>query len=382
MIASTVPVPVAVPLQAVVATDSSVSPGSTTTPGISQNEKQANRPAALLPRAFEPAAATTSSKPPTSFTLSTEPTAQSHDDLQDAGATTSDTPAQTLTTAGKSTAAGRRETAADTTTADAGKSAAADAEAQHTYRFAVDRTSANSSQTPVNVPDGRQIAAPSLRPELQTKDAATARPAFSAPAAVVVDSAEAVKRAAAAFGQNAGARDQGLPSQSSDRGSLMAARTVHTIQTSGFQIEANSIPGESAVESRPAPAIPNEDGVAASIVQSMRLQWQNGTGTAVVQLDPDYLGPVTISLHVDQGNVTATLHAANAEVRGWIEANEASLRQGLADQGLTLERLVVSDEAPRGRHEPQQDAQQRQPDREQAERNRRRDDTSTFEIVV
>ncbi len=197
-----------------------------------------------------------------------------------------------------------------------------------------------------------------------------------------MDSAEAVKRAAAAFGQNAGARDQGLPSQSSDRGSLMAARTVHTIQTSGFQIEANGIPGEAAVESRPTPAIPNEDGVAASIVQSMRLQWQNGTGTAVVQLDPDYLGPVTISLHVDQGNVTATLHAANAEVRGWIEANEASLRQGLADQGLTLERLVVSDEAPRGRQEPQQDAQQRQPDREQASRNRRRDDTSTFEIVV
>ena len=197
-----------------------------------------------------------------------------------------------------------------------------------------------------------------------------------------MDSAEAVKRAAAAFGQNAGARDQGLPSQSSDRGSMMAARTVHTIQTSGFQIEANGIQGEAAVESRPTPAIPNEDGVAASIVQSMRLQWQNGTGTAVVQLDPDYLGPVTISLHVDQGNVTATLHAANAEVRGWIEANEASLRQGLADQGLTLERLVVSDEAPRGRHEPQQDAQQRQPDREQAERNRRRDDTSTFEIVV
>ena len=66
------------------------------------------------------------------------------------------------------------------------------------------------------------------------------------------------------------------------------------------------------------------------IVQAMRVQWNGGIGDAQIRLQPAYLGDLAISLKVENGAVTAHLAASSAEVRQWIEANESSLRQGLA----------------------------------------------------
>jgi flagellar hook-length control protein FliK len=133
-----------------------------------------------------------------------------------------------------------------------------------------------------------------------------------------------------------------------------------------------------------APSIPNEEAVAQSIVQSMRMQYRDGVGTATLQLDPGFLGGLRISIHVADGQVTATLHAENADVRAWLESNQATLRHGLAEQGLNLERLVIASDESQGQWTPPDDRRRRQ-DREAAPARRRSapaEDASTFEVMV
>jgi flagellar hook-length control protein FliK len=129
-----------------------------------------------------------------------------------------------------------------------------------------------------------------------------------------------------------------------------------------------------------AARIPDEKDVVSSIVQSMRLQMRDGVGTAVVHLEPDYLGAVSISLRVDNGVVTAALRAENPQVRAWMEANAPLLRESLSGQGLSLDRLLITDERIA---DEQSSARRQQREQEQHARQRpRRDDSATFEVVV
>jgi flagellar hook-length control protein FliK len=117
----------------------------------------------------------------------------------------------------------------------------------------------------------------------------------------------------------------------------------------------------------------------------MRVQYRDGVGSAVVQLDPEYLGKVTIVLETTSGgSVNATLHAASGEVRAWLQTHEQSLRHGLAEKGLSLGRLTVS-EVERAEDSLARDGQERQGAQEQKRPRRpaaRRGDGGTFEVVV
>jgi flagellar hook-length control protein FliK len=127
--------------------------------------------------------------------------------------------------------------------------------------------------------------------------------------------------------------------------------------------------------------LPNESANAHSIVQTLRLQATAGGGTAVISLAPKYLGSVTVSLRVVDGGVTATLHAESPSVRAWIDANVPLLRDGLAEQGLRLERVIVA-ETPESRHNGEdhtRDEHERPP--VPTRRPRRREDR-TFDVVV
>jgi flagellar hook-length control protein FliK len=126
--------------------------------------------------------------------------------------------------------------------------------------------------------------------------------------------------------------------------------------------------------------VPDEQDVVSSIVQSMRLQMRDGVGTAVVHLEPDYLGAVTISLRVENGAVTASLHAENPQVRGWMEANASMLRESLSGQGLSLDRLLITDE--RIADERSSGRRQQQEQEQHARQRPRRDESTTFEVVV
>jgi flagellar hook-length control protein FliK len=152
---------------------------------------------------------------------------------------------------------------------------------------------------------------------------------------------------------------------------------VHLVEAGSFDAAVTDASTPSSVTNA---SLPNEDGVVSSIVQSMRLQMRDGVGTAVVHLTPDYLGAVSISLRVENGAVTASLHAENPHVRAWMEANTPLLRESLAGQGLSLDRLLVTDE--RIADEQSQGRRKQQEQEQQARQRPRRSDATTFEVIA
>ena len=191
-------------------------------------------------------------------------------------------------------------------------------------------------------------------------------------------------------GDSSASNGSGAHERDTDRGAepmaAVSKRLAHTVQTLtsfaallGSDIAA--FPEPAVVASMPH--LPNEQAVMSSIVQSMRMQYRDGVGTATLRLDPEFLGGVAISLQVTHGSVTATVRADSPEVRAWLEANEPALRQGLAEQGLSLDRLVVTDDEPAEDRQPP-DERRRSP--QQGQKNgksrERRSETATFEVVV
>ena len=128
-----------------------------------------------------------------------------------------------------------------------------------------------------------------------------------------------------------------------------------------------------------------ESDLPRQIVQAMRLQWKDGIGDARIRLLPDYLGELSVAIRVEHGTVMAALEASTSAVRQWIESHEPMLRQSLAEHGLHLDRLIVSDE-------PQQTSLNRERRREKGEetqqeqqphpRRRPPADDTTFEVIV
>lgn len=116
----------------------------------------------------------------------------------------------------------------------------------------------------------------------------------------------------------------------------------------------------------PAP-IPLADAVGQQVldqvVTSVRLQWKDGIGEARLQLRPDSLGTVNVSLKVEAGAVTAVVRADSPEVQEWVVRHQDTLRQQLEAAGLNLAELVVS---PDGRNEGRHQAPPQQRHRRQA----------------
>ena len=123
----------------------------------------------------------------------------------------------------------------------------------------------------------------------------------------------------------------------------------------------------------------DQAGVENQLVQSMRTLWRGGVSEARVTLRPEYLGAVTISLRLESGGLHAHLRVEDPQVGAWVQANEASLKHALAGQGLTLERLVVSDDSGARDQQAQQGERDRRGARRQAPGNA---DAARFTINV
>jgi flagellar hook-length control protein FliK len=131
------------------------------------------------------------------------------------------------------------------------------------------------------------------------------------------------------------------------------------------------------VPSTPLQLGPFEEGPHQQIVRAARLQWNAGVGEARLRLHPEHLGEVTIALRVEQGNVTATLAAANQTVAEWMRSHRAELQSSLVEQGLTLASLeVVVDPDERRRPAPRNPLDTTTP------RRRRAGNQPTFDLHV
>jgi hypothetical protein len=171
-----------------------------------------------------------------------------------------------------------------------------------------------------------------------------------------------------------------LPAQMKDRRAPSSILQVDATGQKSFFTGILNATHATSPSSTPRVMLPNETATTHAIVQTLRLQAASGGGTAVITLAPEYLGSVTVSLRVTDGGVVATLHAENASVRTWMESNVAFLKDGLAQQGLTLEQLVIADTSEPGR--AKDDQTHRQTDERTPARRRQRREESTFEVVV
>jgi len=159
-----------------------------------------------------------------------------------------------------------------------------------------------------------------------------------------------------------------------------ATRAVHPTVTAMPAIDGvRQVPVDRApvAEASPAPAadVPDAD-TPHRLVQSLRMQFLRGGGDAIVQLRPEHLGQVTVSLRVEQGSVAARITAADPVVAEWLQAHQGSLRDGLQANGLTLERLSIDRD---GRSPDRRERRQPPP----RQRFRQAAETqSTFELTI
>jgi flagellar hook-length control protein FliK len=164
--------------------------------------------------------------------------------------------------------------------------------------------------------------------------------------------------------------------------------TVAAPTTLDVRMLANAVDAAThAVETSPV-VIPERD-VIAQLVQSLRVQFRDGIGEAVVKLKPEHLGSVQVSLKIENGAIKATVQAEVAAVRQWLESQQDTLRTGLLEQGLRLERFVVERPAVDSEGERQatpDDAQQREQRGRQQHQRRRAAMSGTeqplFEVTV
>ena len=200
---------------------------------------------------------------------------------------------------------------------------------------------------------------------------------------------DAVVRPAAAVDQEAGgegrrdrARDSEVPLPARNPGSAhLSARALQSALTlvqgdgGGAPVPLGGVAAPVTAGS-PMTYQQNADNILR-LVQSMQVLVRNGTSEATIRLRPEHLGDVSIAIRVEGRSVAATIRAESAGVREWIQSQEDALRTGLAQQGLSLDRLVVQ-------RDPRHDRQAEEPPPE-SKRHRARKDTDAgerFEVTV
>jgi flagellar hook-length control protein FliK len=118
-----------------------------------------------------------------------------------------------------------------------------------------------------------------------------------------------------------------------------------------------------------------------AMVRTVRLfSGVDGASEARLQLDPEHLGPVSLTVRVEQGTVSAHFRAETPAAQRWIETHQQELRSGLREQGLEVREVVVTTD-PDGRRDRRQDAPPARPAR--ARRNAGAEgDLPRFEVLV
>ncbi len=135
----------------------------------------------------------------------------------------------------------------------------------------------------------------------------------------------------------------------------------------------------------PPTAEPLPSDTTSQIVQAIRLQWTRGVGEAHIRLDPAQFGDLTISVRVDDGQVTARVQSDTAVVRDWLQSHQGWLRQSLSDQGLTLGHLEIQESASETRDERdpgERGAAPEDKDERSHRRPRRSPTDGVFEVVA
>lgn len=160
----------------------------------------------------------------------------------------------------------------------------------------------------------------------------------------------------------------------------MAAHVLSSVFVPHLSSAAPAVTA-AAVTSKEALTAAVESQMSDQIVQSLKMQFDQGGGEAKIELNPTYLGRVQVSVRVSQGTVSASVQADTPVVREWIASNRAELTHTLSQQGLKLDKLEVA-ETPKEEQARDNGRDQRQSQREptRPRRDDRGQSVDTFEI--
>jgi flagellar hook-length control protein FliK len=217
---------------------------------------------------------------------------------------------------------------------------------------------------------GAAAGAPGLGEAAATTEVQAAEPTGTVQmgAAVTTGSAPDGRGASARDGRSSGEsyaslRSLASTSRSADVPALAGSAQVASAWIARFTEATPSVPADGAPLTT---ATAQAWGVPNQIVRGLQMQMRNGVGEAVIRLHPEDLGEIVVEMKVEREGVVATLKSDTPAVRAWIAAHRDDLEAGLADSGLRLDDLRVSDrEAGQGRQERQaeEDAPKRRPRR-------------------
>lgn len=121
-------------------------------------------------------------------------------------------------------------------------------------------------------------------------------------------------------------------------------------------LRAIELPASARLEQALAALDPETRNLQA-IVRTVRLFTAgDGLSEARLRLEPDHLGPLSLTVRVEQGSVSAHFRAETPAAQRWIETHQQELRAGLREQGLEVKDVVVTTD-PDGRRDRRQEGQ-------------------------
>lgn len=148
-----------------------------------------------------------------------------------------------------------------------------------------------------------------------------------------------------------GAANPGPTGGSSTPVTPTTASAAAAALTAAAQLPATPHAGSQATSASAATALTTQVGTSDWTEElGAKLTWManQGIGSASLQLSPEHLGPLQVSISVHEGQASVWFGAAQADTRTALQQSLPQLRQLLANQGLNLADAGVSREAPRG----------------------------------
>lgn len=119
-----------------------------------------------------------------------------------------------------------------------------------------------------------------------------------------------------------------------------------------------------------------------SVVRAVRLMWRDGLGEARLQLQPERLGTVLVSLRIEDGVVSASVRAETPAALQWLQAHQHDLRAALNAQGLDFDRFLSADEHPGAGHGQEQNRRRDPESRRQRSSDHTHSSGRRFEVTV
>jgi flagellar hook-length control protein FliK len=151
-----------------------------------------------------------------------------------------------------------------------------------------------------------------------------------------------------AFQQGAGAQDDGHPDDRTQKSTpVLAVSTDRTPEPIPAHVYAEAANAAAPATDTAAPANPPPTDVASQIAQQVDLYRLPGNKGVRIQLHPEDLGGVQVTLrYAAGGNLELHINVEHADTGNLVQAGLSQLRDALATQGFHPDRLVMSITAP------------------------------------